>query len=147
MAIIKLENEMTKAELLATQNSNNGYNEMIVDDMVDSIPETGANALVDLWSGTATPPQTITLSESIYNFRLVFVRMTGAGTTIIVPIYPGATFFRGEGGHATASAVYSYQVNGQIVSPTSINIEACNLINLSTGNITDQTVSQLWGMR
>ena len=78
---------------------------------------------------------------------MVFVRLQGVGTTIVVPIYPGATWFRGEGGHATTSVVYSHQINGQIASPTSINIEACNVLNLSTGVITDQTVSQLMGMR
>ena len=73
MGIIKLEDEMTKAELLATQNSNNGYNEMIVDDMVDSILPKG----VILWEGDATTG-TLTLSQSASNFTHLLVETSGA---------------------------------------------------------------------
>lgn len=147
MGIIKLEDDMTKAELLATQNSNNGYNEMIVDDMVDSIPKTGASALVEIWSGSATAGQTITLSENIYNFRMAFVQCQGIGQLAMVPIYPGMTLFRGGGQHTTGTVAYTNPVSGTVVSATQLKIDAASLVNLNTANVSAQTISQLYGMR
>ena len=147
MGIIKLEDDMTKAELLATQNSNNGYNEMIVDDMVDSIPETGANALVEIWSGSASAGATITLSESIYNFRMVFVQCEGVGQMAMVPIVDISAHFRGLGGHTGGTTGFNLLVSGTIISPTQITLSNIDLANLTTGGLTTQKAIWIRGMR
>ena len=65
---------------------------------IEGNTETGASSLVTIWSGSASAGQTITLSENIYNFRMVFVQCQGIGQLAMVPIVDVVAHFRGVGG-------------------------------------------------
>jgi hypothetical protein len=121
-------------------------------EQVDEMIRDGRSSALLFSGGTAKAGDTITLNDSVDNYRFLLIRFSNSWMHALCPILDGdrnCTAVRGS--HTNIGATDSFtvwSVDGDYAGNT-VTIDSCYSANVKSGSvkITARTISYIWGIR
>ncbi|HZJ76011.1 MAG TPA: DUF859 family phage minor structural protein [Clostridia bacterium] len=107
-----------------------------------------------LWSGTLEKDQTCTLSDDLWNYRIVKFKMGTYFTFPIAAIYDGNAHIRATSSYANVGAIAFHSIRGVYTKPSNVpsfRLDAIAALSINTSGVTINSdynnITEIWGIK